>query len=189
MNIEFISKSTVKATLTPADLSRFKLDYDSISETNTQTKKLIVYILNELLRLKGKDLSNEHLYIEVFPTVNGGCLLYLSVSSDLTEENDNDDDLPAEFIFSFSNTDELIGCAAELKRLFGKYIKNSSLYYSDEDFRLIIEVSEGSSVNELSDKYREEQHELNIKAAHTREHCTKLISSCAVERLAQLSLS
>lgn len=189
MNIEFISRYTVKATLSCRDLARFDLDYESISETNTKTKKLIIYILNELLRLKGTDFSEEHLFIEVFPTINGGCLLYLTASSDQTNDTLPQEEPPTEFIFSFSDTDELINCAAELRKLFGKYIRNSSLYYSDDDFRLIIEITESSVPEKMSDKYRNEQNELNIRAAHIREHCTMLISNHAVERLSELSLS
>ena len=185
LQIKLIGKSTVKVCLSAKELDDFGLSRESIGENESDTRKLIIYILDEILHTLGKDLSSGRLCIEIFPTSEKGCLMYISDSSSYTaahrrrrKKRTADDTAEApELVFSCSTAEELMGCADILRNRAGKLISRSSLFISQEDFRIVVSVAV---------PLHGEDFPQSITAAYTREHCSLLIADDAIERLSGL---
>lgn len=192
MHIELISKSTVKIIISASELDSYGLNYDMIQTESTETRTLISDILSQLLLIKNIDLSKEKLYIEAFSDKSGGCLMYISGArgGNLTDsETEPYTENHTEIIYFCRSIAELVNTARDIKIRLGRNVRASSLYCSDEDFCLIISIS-----NDYLLKAIKRSRDINtvgnlIRAAHIREHCTPILEQNAVERLSQLILS
>lgn len=192
MHIELIGKSTVKVALSEDDLNEYGLEFDIIESGSAATRRLLSDILDRLLLTKNIDLTSEKLYIEVFPGRPGGVLMYISNSKGVSlsdRETENADEI-IEAVFSENTIPQLVSTAAGLDLRIGQYIKSSSLYCSDTSFELIIGLDRREIIKTLK-KLRTCQDAVlsggsGIRAAHIREHCTPILTECAIKRLSSL---
>ncbi len=192
MHIELISKSAVKITLTGTELSSYSLEFDLIDSGSPETRRLLSDVLDRLLLTKNIDLSDEKLYIEVFPEKSGGCLMYISNSkggSLFSREPDSAEDI-IELVFSCRTIPELISRAVFLDLRIGEYIRTGSLYYSDSSFELIAGLERKELIKALKRLQDCSDAVISggsgIRAAYIREHCTPLLEENAVKRLTAL---
>lgn len=192
MHIELISKSTVKITLSATELDSYGLNYDMIQTESSETRCLISEIIDRLLLIKDIDLSREKLYIEVFSDKLGGCLMYISGArgKNLTEtETGTFPENAAEAVYFCRSISELIDSARDIKMKLGRNVKASSLYYSDDDFCLIIAIDNDFLLKSMKQPCDSNAAGSHIRAAHIREHCTPVLEEKAVERLSELTPS
>ena len=179
-----IGKSTVKTVISEKELENFGLTYEKIKEDDPHTRELIMYTVGEMIRSKGIDLRDRELYIEVFPSGDNGCLMYISdskgsilVPSEKKRKNTSSKHrrgFMPEIVFSCRNSYELSECAETLLNKAHGNILCSSLFFSPDDFRIIVSLK-GSPISV--------NFPFNTAAAYTREHYTILLSENALEKL------
>lgn len=88
MKIDYLSKTTLKLTLTAEDMNDYELDYAELSTRSLKSKRCLCRLLKELCdegTLCNSDelfLDDKRFFVEVFPRIDGGCLLYVSTLPD-----------------------------------------------------------------------------------------------------------
>ena len=84
MRIDILSKTTLKLTLTAADMDTYDLCYEALSERGYDCRKTLGKLLKESEAAEGaamaaRLLSEERrLFVEAFRRMDGGCMLYVS---------------------------------------------------------------------------------------------------------------
>lgn len=180
-------------TLSENDLAKRRLCYDMLESENADTKKLISDISEELLIRYNINIIGEKLYIEVFHSSSGGCIMYISESSGkIAAARSRSADITClEIIFSARDITELVETAKMLKKELGMFISDSELYYSDEYFFIILSISRAEvlKVTEILSCHNDTPlcGGSGIRAAYIREHYTPILDTGAIVRLSCLS--
>ena len=73
-----INTKKLKVILTPLDMARFNLTNDTMDYGTTATKKAFWDILDRAHRETGFDVSNDKLYVQIFPSHDGGCEMFVT---------------------------------------------------------------------------------------------------------------
>lgn len=85
MKIDIISKSTLKVTLTAADMNEYKLCYEELTGKGSGCRKALGRLLRDTNGPEGAAmaarLSEDRLFVEAFRRMDGGCMLYVSAIS------------------------------------------------------------------------------------------------------------
>ena len=80
MYYDALSRNTVKITLTKEDMSDYSLKSDSLRIRNAETKRALTRFLkrfrSESAIFPDKDI--DRLFLEAFPSEDGGCVMYVS---------------------------------------------------------------------------------------------------------------
>lgn len=82
MKIEIVDEKTIKVSLSKADMDSLNVCYDELDYKNPLTKKMIVSVLDIIKSRCDLNLSEEKLFIEAFPYIDGGCILYIRINSE-----------------------------------------------------------------------------------------------------------
>lgn len=84
MRIDILSKTTLKLTLTAADMDDYDLCYESLSRRGSDCRKTLGRLLSSAeeddgAAMAARLLSEERrLFVEAFRRMDGGCMLYVS---------------------------------------------------------------------------------------------------------------
>ncbi|MDE6724447.1 MAG: adaptor protein MecA [Ruminiclostridium sp.] len=84
MKIDILSETTLKLTLTEADMKESRICYEALSKQNTDCRKVLERLIEkgaspETAAMAAELLEEEsRLLVEAFPSANGGCMVYLS---------------------------------------------------------------------------------------------------------------
>lgn len=142
MIIEQLSSLTVKVSLTKTDLENHNVNFESLENSNKNTKEFVSSVIDEVRLNLGLDLYNEPLYIEAFSCINNGCILYISaIDNSLYEQPDQPEENISEFIILETRSAKmLIRFSIDFLKYFCESHIGSTLYYSDNIFRLIINI-------------------------------------------------
>lgn len=186
MTIEKLSSLTVKVSLSSAELEAYSLDFDLINEYSKNTENLLKYILKEIYIHLGLNLFSENLYIEAFSCSDQKCVLYISVSGDPDEKIICDNEAEKEkTILETGNSTDMISFSKDIAEYYNDYFSNSSLYHSNNIFRLLIETEpeKSESIADCAASHRLRSMYGNIAEAQTKEYFSCVISEYAVEKL------
>lgn len=88
MEINLINDKKLKIILSPFDMSKYDINCESISYDDTHTRKILWDILDVAKEKSGFDAAQNKIYIQLFPSKNGGCELYV------TKISENDPPMP-----------------------------------------------------------------------------------------------
>lgn len=183
MTIDILSPSTVKIRLTPNDLAYFNINEPGDLCTDTpSTRRFLCKLIEQVRSEKQVDFTAEHLCVEVFPHINGSCLLYLS-SLD-SQEKRKSRELQ---VCQFPKAEALLDFAIWLEDRPQKSISGlqSQLYCRDGAYRLVLERETPLAPYILGGlrEFGTLLEKPRITAAATREHWKILVAKEAVERL------
>lgn len=78
MELILISESKLKIMLSADDMNYYELNTDTIDYDNTETRKAFWDILDEAKHKTGFDAASERVFIQVYPSKEGGCELYVT---------------------------------------------------------------------------------------------------------------
>lgn len=188
MTIEIISMNTVKITLTEPDMSDYDIDYQSLDKKNPDTRRVLLELLEVVREEKDIDLTDEKLYVEVFPKSGGGCLMYISMLNTRVRAKR---ELYCEIVCEVEDKNDLTALCKGMFHSHSHLIRCSELYLSQSGYRLI--VSTFSKAEErlchIISEYGKVLGKGEILAAATREHCEEIIPSEAVEKLSKAKRS
>ena len=97
MRIDILSKTTLKLTLTAADMNDYDLCYEALSERGSDCRKTLGRLLKGAREAEGaamaeRLLSEERrLFVEAFRRMDGGCMLYVSALSGSKRRKDREE--------------------------------------------------------------------------------------------------
>ena len=84
MKIDILSETTLKLTLTEADMKESRICYEALSKQNDHCRRVLERLIEkgaspETAAMAAELLEEEsRLVVEAFPSANGGCMVYLS---------------------------------------------------------------------------------------------------------------
>ncbi len=78
MELILINDKKLKIMLSPEDVAEFELDCESADYDKTETRRAFWHILDEVKRKTGFDAASERVYIQLYPSREGGCEMYVT---------------------------------------------------------------------------------------------------------------
>lgn len=195
MELIRISDSKLKVMLDAQDMTRYAISPDAMNYDNTETRRAIWQILDEAKQETGFDAAAGRLVIQVYPSREGGCELYITkiqhtAPRDGTRGGNNGE---REVLYRFSDMNTLLAACRQLA-LRG-YGRDSAAYAGEggEYFLLLRAVDSPAAylapgLHDLS--YLCEYGRAvtdGLRVAYIREHGKCLLPQDAVERLSLLA--
>lgn len=188
MKIELVDQKTVKITLDENDLDEMALSFDLSDDVSSETKRAVLGLITKIKEETELDLTGGRLFIEAFPDVNGGCVLYVNVI-DRTRgglrAKKQESEFNSPLIFRFADLPNLLNAC---ERLFGQYshlIRKSSLYLLDQEYYLTIcsYLKTDEKLIKLLGEYSRYFGKGDIRLSFIKEHARCIIEDAAVETL------
>ncbi len=130
-----ISPGKLKLMLTRDDLARYELTDASVSEGSRGAFKLL---LEDAGRLTGFDAGDDKLFIQLYPSKDGGAEVYITRLGGLPPEKLLDDRLRLERAGAFESLAELLHCAKALKPALEDSEYESSAWHDCGRYFLVI---------------------------------------------------
>lgn len=199
-----INPQKLKIILSCDDMLLFDITSSELDYSSEKTRKALMCILERAKSETGFDAENHRLYIEVFPSLDGGCEMFLTKRSMLSYEAESKSKLHfkrkygscsgrinanGSYIARSENIDDIIELCIRLKKEI--FTGSSSLYAKDGQFILKLEFQSKyprfSSDDEKSFlficDYCEIKNEDKVYSAYLEEHAKKIIKENAVEEI------
>lgn len=126
MDIILLSDDKLKVKLSPEDMKRLSISCDSMDYDNTGTRRAFWDILDKAKEKTGFDAAKERVFVQVYPSRDGGCDMYVTKASSLQEGTIGDKQtavtvLPQKskkwLTYSFDNADDMICVCYKLKNM------------------------------------------------------------------------
>lgn len=127
MRFVTLGEDTVRIILDENDMERFGVSYENMDYGNTHTKKIIWELLDKAKSSTGFDTDGKKLHIQVYPSGDKGCEMYISKLQGEREDETK--------LYSFSELEGLL-CALfflrskQRERGCELYFYNGSYYLS-----------------------------------------------------------
>ena len=78
MELILISENKLKITLSECDMKQYDLDCNTIDYDNTETRRAFWSILDEAKHRTGFDAASQRVFIQLYPSKEGGCEMYVT---------------------------------------------------------------------------------------------------------------
>lgn len=192
MDIHIIGSQKIKVVLSPEDMKRMELTYETLDHDNPKVRLCVLQVLREAKLLTGFQFQDPRILIEAFPDPEKpeGCILYISSISDREKDSDLsfEEVSPVEpVVFRFEDLEVLIDAASKLFSQYCHRIYKSSLCRVQEDYFLIIyplDQAESVTVHFLQE-YGELAGKGELYFAVIKEHGRLLIENNALETISR----
>ncbi len=184
MNYEILSSQSIKVNLDKKDLQKYNLLYSQINKDNAKTKFMFMDIIEKIEFETGTALADKSLYLELLPTKNSGCLIYISFDT----EDDTNENGENEYIYFFDNIDNLFKMAHDFSPINSLFKCNSSLYHNDIGFFLIIsfDTKYMRFLKSYLTKITVPISSGEINSSYVKEHYSCISSESTIDRLTEI---
>lgn len=190
MELILISDTKLKIMLSEKDMSKYSLNVKELDYDNTETRRAFWNILDEAKHKTGFDAARERIYIQVFPSMGGGCEIFVTR---LDEAKDSEAVLEvkthksAREIYTFDEINSLLSVCERLQK--NGYSGESSVYADNKHYYLTLsplpkksgEVSKYAFINDYA-LMRENKNYIY----HILEDAREICAERAVDILAPL---
>lgn len=182
-----ISPGKLKLMLTREDVLHYDLRPVIESGEEPDSRQVFKALLADAGEI-GFDSGNDRLFIQLYPSKDGGAEVYITRLGEHTRNDDPSGELPVTYIGCFDSLDDLIACCRQLAFTEGE----SSAWYEDEPRRWFLVISEVLSWREYLDRGLGveaimSEYGRNIKAPgaiyYIKEHCFVFCEKRAVKIL------
>lgn len=181
MELILISDSKLKIMLSKTDMTNYALRIEDIDYDNTETRRAFWSILDEAKHKTGFDAARERIFVQVFPSRCGGCEIFVTKLDNSTATRDlyvSNANKKSENIYRFSDINDLLKVCHILSEK--GYTGDSAVYSDDKSYYLSI-TEEHKFINEYADMRENKKY-----IYHILEHCNRICTKGAVEKLASL---
>jgi Negative regulator of genetic competence, sporulation and motility len=185
MELILINDSKLKVMLTPADMESYAITCDTIDYENTETRRAFWNILDEAKHKTGFDAASDKVFIQVYPSKNGGCELYVTkllhndYGGNITVKR-NDSTVTA--VYEFENINSLLAVCRQLAVV--GYIGDSSAF-SDSNKSYYLSITERKDTYSFITEFGERRN-TGFLDAYLAEHCVCICEGNAVGVLSKL---
>ncbi|MDD4772967.1 MAG: adaptor protein MecA [Eubacteriales bacterium] len=203
MDLILIDSTKLKIMLSANDMSKYSLTCDNIEYDNTESRRAFWDILRVAKLKTGFDAANNRVFIQVYPSKDGGCEMYI------TKINNDDDDDGLYYddnmtiqekthlkkdsvntergsfdIYSFNEFSWLLEGCRHLK--LSGYNNESRLWVDDNSHRYYLAVKSAKKrYYRCLDEYGI-KHSAPVTYTYINEHCRCIITDEAIEKLSIL---
>ena len=78
MELILINEKKLKIMLTPEDMREYEIDCESVDYARAETRRAFWSILDEAKHRTGFDAASERVYIQLYPSREGGCEMFVT---------------------------------------------------------------------------------------------------------------
>ena len=78
MELIVINENKLKITLSECDMKQYSLDCETLDYDNTETRRAFWNILDEVKHQTGFDAASQKVFIQLYPSKEGGCEMYVT---------------------------------------------------------------------------------------------------------------
>lgn len=177
-----ISGEKLKVMLSSADMEHYAISCDTLSSGNAQSRCAFRQILEDARGQCGFDAAGARVFVQVFPSKEGGCEMFVTKLGDCSKINLQSQSGNKKFFYaySFDCLNKLLEACAAIQRL--QYGEESLAYADTRKKRYFLTLE--TDIPNLSE-FGGRKCRSNVRY-YIAEHC-KLICSGAVGRLADLA--
>ncbi len=202
MDLIKINENKLKIMLTPVDMQSYSLCADELDCTNIETREAFRSIMDEARNRTGFDAGGNQIYVQLYPSKEGGCELFVTKLGLLGEGNRikrSPESIPAQVhqtersvAFAFERLDHLLRVCRWLS--VNAVRAKSAVYHGEEGHYYLLleqyannrhapllEHSMLASIHEYGTPQNADALRLYIK-----EHATVVCERGAIEKLAHL---
>lgn len=159
-----INTNKLKIMLTAEDAKRYALRFERVDYSDTVTRRAFRSILTDIKREAGFDATEDRVYIQLYPSREGGCELFITKTGLLpTEEAESVHKAPYGDVgeepptvlcrsaaFNFDAVDQLL---AVCRRLLGRRFAGESEAWQDDGGRFWLLLTEEGDPQSVEDDY------------------------------------
>ncbi len=194
MKMELLGSDKLKILLASDDMTKLDITYDQLDYKDADTRRVILELLGRARTQTGFDASYGKLFIEAFPDIEGGCILYFSLVN--REEPSGKKKLriksspsAAPIIYEFPSMDTLLHAAAALHAQCGSFIYKNTLYRIGTGYRLLVYPFDkyDNTVRMVLNEFGKFTGDGLLCASFTAEHGKPLIENLAIEKLVEFA--
>lgn len=186
MEIVRLESNKIKISVTGAELESHRVTYDQLSSDDPSTKMMISKLLCEATERVGFSHLGKKLFIETFPDMFGGCVLYFTAIAKTPPQKKAQ--MPRPVAFVAPEIDPIYGVAEQIMRRSFHKVLGSALYERDGAFYLVVYPLlpfEGEA-SALAGEYLCGTDCAPALQAAMEEHGRELIPRLAIETLLQM---
>lgn len=183
MFYDALSANTVKITLTSRDMSEYAIKSECLYDRSAASKRSLTRFLkrfqNESSLFAGR--SAERLFLEAFPSADGGCVMYVSTLGIEDVPAETGDITPVTLMCICGDLSDIARFGAGI----ADRVSLSSLYRTGEGWCLVMTAksSDSEALSRLAEEYGELSDD-SVDIACTAEHA---VCVCAENAAAMLS--
>ena len=109
MKYEICRPGRLKVIITPNEMNNLSLSFDCLDYSKTETRSLILKLLNEARDQTGFEISESCMFVEAIPSADGGCVLYFTGQENKLFKNKKDINIDKQInIYSFKDAEIMI---------------------------------------------------------------------------------
>ena len=182
MNIEMLNRKTVKIFLSSEDMEDFALTCEGMGSDSPNARGMLLRLLKSVEKAANLDFSGGKLYIEVFPVLTGGCILY--IVSDGERPNRNEWGTP--LVFRLEGLRRLENVCGRLYRQVNHLVLRSHIYRRDSQYFLVVYTyfKLDNKIIAIAGEFGVLEGRGEVKHAQIREFAEPVADDNAVERIA-----
>jgi negative regulator of genetic competence, sporulation and motility len=201
VDLILINSTKLKIMLSPSDMTAYSLTCDNIEYDNTESRRAFWDILNVAKRKTGFDAANNRVFIQVYPSKDGGCEMYVTKITEEDETvyfNDNKNisgestvsikkKIPEHSDYDVYSFNEFLHLINACRQLILNGYNSSSSIWTDEDiprYYLAVEKAERNQCVCL-DEYGI-KHSSTATYTYISEHCRCICKDEAIEKMSLL---
>ena len=215
MDLIKINDNKLKIMLTPGDMQCYALKADELDGAKMETRQAFRSIMDEVRHRTGFDAKGNQIYVQVYPSREGGCEMFVTklgllcalgeaedrpslsaakgtcVASTTRTQPSKQSERNRTIAFVFEALDHLLHVC---RRLHARdYVGSSAVYRGEEGYFYLLLSESGSRRYALSDRgvlaflgeYGLQQN-AEVVRLYIREHASPICESNAIERLSAL---
>ena len=169
----YINDHKLKIMLTDNDMKKYSLDAGELDYNDKETRCILWDILSEAKESTGFDTDGGKIFIQLYPSKEGGCEMYVTKlgGPSYNKEADNlsskkTSEGKRECAYSFDSLDSLLSVCRRLSSL--GYSEKSSAWSLSDKYYLIINEPEENAYIPLSECSFIREYGKSESARHTR---------------------
>lgn len=188
-----ISPGKLKLMLTKDDLEKYEIDCDGDSEL---MRLAFRELLSDAERISGFDAGADKLFIQLYPSKDGGAEVYITkLGEGKLPQEDVGDTVKLTGIGLFDSMTALLGCCKSLSTA-GRSYKSSSAWQDGGKYYLTLEQNvsyndylRGKATTPIEDIISEYGRNIckTTAMSYIHEHCLCFCRENAIERLAEMA--
>lgn len=152
MDLIFINDHKLKIMLSGSDMQKYSLDCSNLDYDNKETRSRFWDILNEAKENTGFDFEGGRVFIQLYPSKEGGCEMYVTKLGGLASRRESGDGTAKktsegkrECAYSFESLENLLSVCRRLSSL-GYSEKSSAWQLPDRYYLLLNEPEENAYI-------------------------------------------
>lgn len=156
MDLIFINDHKLKIMLSGSDMKEYSLDCDALDYESTKTQSIFRNILNKAKEDTGFDSEGGRVFIQLYPSKEGGCEMYVTKLGGLTGRRGAEDGAAKKTVegkrecaYSFENLENLLAVCRRLSSL--GYSEKSSAWRLPDRYCLLINEPEENAYIPVSE--------------------------------------